>query len=79
MKRRAFLAGLSGFLLPVEVDPERLNWRKGAKVLSFATPYVPIVKPTAETVSVAMAIWNLKMTMKQHGWTYVASTDIPVY
>lgn len=76
MKRRAFLAGLSGLLLPVEVevDPERLNWRKGAKIISFGTPYIP--EPAI--VSGMAAVWQLKMIMQKHGWNYVSSVDIPV-
>lgn len=84
MNRRSLLKALSALVLPGALeDPERLNWRKGAKVISFAQPYVPrtevILKPTAEAMSGAMAIWHLKMTMKKHGLTYVSSTDIPVF
>lgn len=74
MKRRAFLAGLSGLLLPVEVDPERLNWRKGAKIINFGTPFIP--EPAI--VSGMVAVWQLKMIMQKHGWNYVSSVDIPV-
>ena len=80
MKRRDALQAFLGLGVGFMLDPERLLWRQGAKVFSFApASFVPLrselIQATRSELTVVPglgpgAAWGVKHTMCASGWRY---------